>query len=543
MTVFQSKISSNSPAFAQNREDMLALVEKLRALESRAEAVSEKRRPRFEQRGQLTPRDRLKYLLDPGMPFVELFNMASYLVDDKNPDTSLPGASSLAGIGFVNGVRCAVLVSDSGINAGASTIMSADKAIKVLDLALKHKLPLVHLVESAGANLMSYQVEMWAVGGGLFRRLANLSAAGIPTFVVLHGPSTAGGAYLPGLSDYVIGVKKNGMAALAGAALVQAATGEIADPAELGSSEMHASISGLVEYLAEDDAHGLQICRDLISRLDWNKNCDPHPERDIIPPAYDADELAGVVPVDYRKPYDAREVIARLVDGSDFLEFKPGFGAGTVCVQARIFGHAVGIIGNNGPFDPDSAAKATQFFQLCDQLDTPIVFLHNITGYMVGTEYEQKGMIKHGSKMIQAVANVRVPKLSLYIGASFGAGNYGMCGYDYNPDFLFAWPNAKTGVMGGEQAATTMDVVGRAIAKRKGVEMNEQMEQMFQIKKQEIIDLFEPQSDAFYTSGRLLDNGIIDPRDSRKILGFALETCWESRHRSLKPNSFGVARI
>ncbi|PHR56450.1 MAG: acetyl-CoA carboxylase carboxyltransferase subunit [Robiginitomaculum sp.] len=543
MTIFRSKISTGADGFKKNREDMLALIDKLRGLEERAEKFSAKRKPRFEQRGQLLPRDRLKHLLDPGMPFLELFNMASYLVDDTNPDTSLPGASSISGIGFVSGIRCAIMVSDSGINAGASTVMSADKAIKVLDFALKHKLPLIHLVESAGANLMAYQVEQWAVGGGLFNRLGRLSAAGIPTFVVLHGPSTAGGAYLPGMSDYVIGVKKNGMAALAGAALVQAATGEIANPDELGGVEMHATISGLVEYVAEDDAHGLQICRDLVARLDWNKNCETLPSPDVETPLYDIAELAGIVPVDYRKPYDAREVIARLVDGSDFLEFKSGFGVTTVCVQAKIMGHAVGVIGNNGPFDPDSAAKATQFFQLCDQQDLPIVFLHNITGYMVGTEYEQKGMIKHGSKMIQAVSNIRVPKLSLYIGASFGAGNYGMCGYGYDADFLFAWPNAKTGVMGGEQAATTMDVVGRAIAKRKGIEMNDQMEQMFQMKKQEILDVFKPQSDAFYTSGRLLDNGIIDPRDSRKVLGFALETCWESRRRKLHPNSFGVARI
>ncbi|MBL4869507.1 MAG: acyl-CoA carboxylase subunit beta [Robiginitomaculum sp.] len=543
MTIFKSKISVTSDGFKQNREDMLSLVDKMRGLEARAETFSAKRKARFEQRGQLLPRDRLKHLLDPGMPFLELFNMANYLVDEKDPEKSLPGASQITGIGFVSGVRCAIMVSDSGINAGASTSVSADKAIKVMDFALKHKLPLINLVESAGANLMAYEVEMWAIGGGLFSRLAKLSAAGIPTFAVLHGPSTAGGAYLPGMSDYVIGVKKNGMAALAGAALVQAATGEIADAAELGGSEMHATISGLVEYLAEDDAHGLQICRDLIGNLDWNKGCESLPKHDVEQPLYSADEFAGVVPVDYRKPYDVREVLTRLVDGSDFLEFKPDFGAETVCVQAKILGYAVGIIGNNGPFDPESAAKATQFFQLCDQMDMPIVFLNNITGYMVGTQFEQRGMIKHGSKMIQAVTNVRVPKISLYIGASFGAGNYGMCGYAYDADFLFTWPNAKTGVMGGEQAATTMDVVGRAIAKRKGVEITEPLEQIFAMKKQEILDVFEPQSDAFYTSGRLLDNGMIDPRDTRKVIGFALETCWEARSRKVQTNSFGVARI
>lgn len=543
MALFQSRIQTGSDAFQQNREEMLQLVANLREYEARGEALSEKRRPRFEQRGQLTPRERLKRLLDPGMPFVEVFNMANFLVDDANWKTSVPGASQIAGIGFVSGVRCVIHVDDSGINAGAATAMSATKANEVLDLAIKHKLPFVHLVESAGANLMTYQVELWAKGGGMFNKLAKLSAMGVPTLVVLHGPSTAGGAYQPGMSDYVIGVRKNGMAALAGAALTQAATGEVSTDQELGGVDMHASVSGLVEYVAEDDADGILICRDLIRRLDWNRHCEPLPANEFKPPVHDPDEMAGVVPVDYQKAYDAREVMARLVDGSDFIEFKPRFGAATVCVQAGIFGHAVGIIGNNGPLDPDGAAKATQFFQLCDQSDIPIVFLNNITGHMVGVEYEEAGMIKLGAKMIQAVSNVRVPKLSLYIGGSFGAGNYGMCGHAYEPDFLFAWPNATTGVMGGEQAAITMDVVARAGAKRRGIEITEEMEKQMAIQKQAIIDLFDPQSNAFYTSGRMLDQGIIDPRDSRKILGFALETCWEARHRSIHPNSFGVARI
>ncbi|NOX49145.1 MAG: acyl-CoA carboxylase subunit beta [Gammaproteobacteria bacterium] len=543
MALFRSKISTQSETFLKNREDMLGLVTKLREYESRGETLSEKRRPRFQQRGQLTPRERIKRLLDPGMPFVELYNMANFLMDDPDRRTSIPGASAITGIGFINGVRCLVFVDDSGINAGAITTGSIQKTLGLLKIALEQKLPLVHLVESAGANLMQYTVELWAHGGAMFYGLAKLSAAGIPTFVVLHGPSTAGGAYQPGMSDYVIGVKKNGMAALAGVALTQAATGEIADERELGGTEMHASVSGLVEYLAEDDAHGILICRDLIGRLGWNRHCSAAPKDEVQAPVLDPRDLAGVVPVDYKIAYDTREVMARIVDGSDFVEFKPRFGPATVCVQSQIFGHAVGIIGNNGPLDPSGAAKATQFFQLCDQSDMPIVFLNNITGYMVGTEYEQAGMIKLGSKMIQAVSNVRVPKLTLYIGASFGAGNYGMCGYGYEPDFLFAWPNATTGVMGGEQAAITMDVVAHASAKRRGVEITAQMIDKMEVQKQAIIDHFEPQSDAFYTSGRMLDQGIIDPRDTRKILGFALETCWEARKRKLHPNSFGVARI
>jgi len=543
MTEYVSKISNASEAFLKNKKDMTNLVAQLRVYEARAETLSEKRRPRFEKRGQLTPRERLKRLLDPGMPFVELYNMANFLIDDPDMETSIPGASAISGIGFVSGVRCLVMVDDSGINAGAITTGSIQKMLGILKIALDQKLPLIHLVESAGANLMQYTVELWAHGGGMFHGRAKLSAAGIPTIVILHGPSTAGGAYQPGMSDYVIGVKKNGMAALAGAALTQAATGEIADERELGGTEMHASVTGLVEYLAEDDAHGILICRDLVERLDWNKHCASLPQTDIQPPLCDPEELAGVVPVDYKIAYDAREVMARIVDGSDFVEFKPRFGPSTVCVQAKIFGHAVGIIGNNGPLDPNSAAKATHFFQLCDQSDMPIIFLNNITGYMVGTEYEQVGMIKLGAKMIQAVSNVRVPKITLYIGASFGAGNYGMCGYAYEPDFLFAWPNATTGVMGGEQAGTTMDVVARAGAKRREVEITAEMEKQMADQKQKIIDHFEPQSNAFYTSGRMLDQGIIDPRDTRKFLGFALETCWEGRNRKLQPNSFGVARI
>ncbi len=543
MTVFQSRIETTSESYLKNRQEMLDLVAQLREYENRAAVLSDSRKERFEQRGQLTPRERVKRLLDPGMPFVELFNMANFLVDDPNPETSVPGASMITGIGFINGTRCLIYADDSGINAGASTNTSVNKGLAALKVALRQKLPFVHLVESAGANLMQYTVELWANGGGLFHGLAKLSAAGIPTFVVLHGPSTAGGAYQPGMSDYVIGVKNNGMAALAGAALTKAATGEIADERELGGSEMHASVSGLVEYLAEDDADGILICRDLVERLDWNKNAQPLPRKDVDPPIYSPDELAGAVPADYRVAYDCREIMARVVDGSDLLEFKPRFGPATICVQAKIFGHSVGVIGNNGPLDPQGAAKATQFFQLCDQSDMPIIFLNNITGYMVGTEYEQAGMIKLGSKMIQAVSNVRVPKLSLYVGASFGAGNYGMCGHAFEPDFLFSWPNARTGVMGGEQAAKTMDVVARASAARKGQELKPELETKLAAQQKAILDLFESQESAFYTSGRMLDFGIIDPRDTRKILGFLIETTWEACNRKLRPNTFGVARI
>ncbi|MEM9726224.1 MAG: carboxyl transferase domain-containing protein [Pseudomonadota bacterium] len=538
--MFQTKLQRSSEGFQRNRADMLALVERMRELQARAKAASEKRMERFRQRGQLSPRERVAELLDPGMPFLELHNMANYLVEEPDPDKSVPGANSIAGIGFVEGVRCLINASDSGIAAGAATPMSVNKARLCLDMALRHKLPYLQLVESAGANLMTYRVELWAEGGVMFYGLARLSAAGVPTLVVLHGPSTAGGAYQPGMSDYVIGVKHNGMAALAGAALTKAATGEVADERQLGGTEMHASVSGLVEYLAEDDSHGVALAREVLDRLDWNKGVDGAPPAEFEEPRYDPDEIAGLVPVDYRIPYDARELVARLVDGSEFTEFKSRYGPATLCLQARIHGHQVGILANNGPIDPPAAAKCGQFVQICDQADIPLVFLNNITGYMVGTEVEQAGMIKHGSKMIQAVSNARVPKISLYVGASFGAGNYGMCGYAYNPDFLFTWPNAQTGVMAGESAAGTMAEVARGVAARKGVDLPEEA---VAEQSRQLTEMFDRQHTAFYTSGRCLDHGMIDPRDSRKVIGFCLSTCWEAKRRRVQPNAFGVARL
>ena len=540
MSHFQSNVRPDSAQFDANAVDMRALIDRLRELESRAVARSNKRRPVFEKRGQIPPHERIARLLDPGMPFLRLHTLTNYLVEDEDPETSLPGGSIIAGIGFVSGARCLIWADDSGISAGAMTAMSTPMMLSIQDIALRQKLPVIHLVESAGANLMNFTVENWINAGGIFRNLARLSAAGIPTMVVLHGPSTAGGAYMPGMSDYVIGVKNNGLAALAGAALVKAATGEDADERALGGSEMHAQISGLVEYLAEDDAHALSLARDVIGRLNWNARGAPVKRLPYEEPKYAADDLLGIVPTDYKVPFDIREVVARVVDGSSFDEFKPRYGPGTVCMQASIMGMACGIVGNNAPIDPDGATKAAQFFQLCDQSDLPIIFLQNTTGYIVGTQSEQAGMIKHGSKMIQAVTNVRVPKITLYISASFGAGNYGMCGYAYEPDFLFAWPNASTNLMGGEQAAGTMRQVMEAAARRRGEDVDEAA---LDKRKEEILAHFLKQESAFYSAGRLLTHGVIDPRDTRRVLGFCLETCLESRARTLKPNSFGVARL
>ncbi len=539
MPVFETRLDIRSKKFEKNRNDNLELIERLRELEQRAETISDKRRPVFEKRGQLTPRERLQHLLDPGMPFLRLHSLTNYLVEDPDPESSIPGGSVILGIGFINGVRSMIWVDDSGIRAGTATRAGWDASAKIQELALRHKLPLIHLVESAGVNLMDYEVELWADAGKLFRNLARLSAAGVPTVVVLHGPSTAGGAYMPGMSDYVIGIKKNGLAALGGAALVRAATGEIADERELGGSEMHAQRTGLVEYLADDDAHGIGIARDVISRLGWNRNSLGTNRVSYASPIYDEEEILGLVPTDYTDPYDVREVIARVVDDSDFTEFGAGHGPSTICVHSSILGIKCAIIGNNGPFDVEGANKCTHFLQLCDQADLPIIFLNNITGYMVGTQYEQAGMVKHGSKMIQAVTNVRVPRITLYIGASFGAGNYGMSGYAYEPDFLFSWPNASTGVMGGEQAAKTMRHVAEVAAERRGEEFDQKS---LELQENTIKEIFGKQQSAFYTSGRNLDHGVIDPRDTRRVLGFALETCIEARGRRLSPNTFGVAR-
>ncbi len=540
MTPFRSKLRTDTPEFAQNRSGMLALVDQVRSLERRAADLSEKRKPRFRERNQLTPRERINHLLDPGMPYLELMSLANYLVEDGNCATSIPGASLMTGIGYVNGVRCMIWGDDSGIKAGAMTATSLPKCLRAMDLARRHKLPLIHMVESAGANLMAYRVAGWARGGALFYNLARLSAEGIPTLALLHGPSTAGGAYMPGLSDTVIGVKDSGLAALGGAALVRAATGEVARDEDLGGALMHASVSGLVEYLAETDTHALQLAREVVGRLGWNENCPRAPSRDFAEPLHDIDQIAGLVPLDYRHAYDVREVVARLVDGSEFTEFKSRYGPSTVCLTTSVHGHPCAMIGNNGPIDPNGATKAGHFLQSCEKANLPVVFLNNTTGYMVGTEYEQAGMIKHGSKMIQAVSNLTVPKITFYLGASFGAGNYGMCGLAYDPDFLFTWPNAQTGVMGGEQAAKTMTQVMTQAAERRGLPVDEEA---LRAQESKLIEHFDAQADAFTTSGQCLDDGVIDPRETRKVLAFALDTCWEARQRQLRPNSFGIARL
>ncbi len=540
MTVFNSKINASSESFQKNRADMLALVEKLQGLNARGVAISARRNERFAARGQLPPRERLARLLDPGMPFLEIGNLAGYLVDTSDEEKSIPGSTVISGIGFVNGVRSVIVVDDSGIQAGALTFGGGYRIVRSENIALQQKLPFIHLVESAGGDLMNYTVESFISGGHLFGNLAKLSAAGIPVISILHGSSTAGGAYMPGLSDYVIAVKNNGRAFLAGPPLLKAATGEIATEEELGGAQMHATTSGLAEYLAENDGQAINMAREVVRRLDWNKDCDMGQRRSFQEPIYDADEIAGVIPCDYRTPYDMRELVARVVDGSDFTDFKPRYGASTVCLHADVMGMACGIVGNNGSIDPDGATKCGQFLQLCDQANLPVIFLQNTTGYIVGTKSEQGGMIKHGSKMIQAMTNLEVPRITLMTGASYGAGNYGMCGRAFDPDFLYTFPNASTGVMGGEQAAKTMSMVMRGKAAAADVAVDEEA---LAHQEAQLTHIFDSQANAFVTSGRTLDDGMIDPRYTRQTLGLLLETVQEKRNRSVRPNNFGIARL
>jgi len=539
MTIIESRLSTGSEDFVRNRDGMLALVERIRGIERRVRDASAASRERFAKRGQLLPRERLALLLDAGTPFLELSTLAGYCMDTPDPDKSIPGAGVISGIGFISGVRCMISASDAGIDAGALQPMGLDKQLRMQEMALENKLPFVQLVESAGANLMAYRVEEFVRGGKLFRNLAKLSAAGLPVLTVTHGSSTAGGAYQTGLADYIIMVRGRSRAFLAGPPLLKAATGEIASEEDLGGAEMHTGISGLGDYLAEDDRDALRIARQVMANIDWNGRLAVEPTRSFKPPRVDAEELLGIMAMDHKRPVDMREVIARIVDDSEFLEFGDRYGSATVCGNAHIEGRPVGIVTNNGPIDVAGANKATHFIQVCCQARTPILYLNNTTGFMVGRAFEEAGMIKHGSKMIQAVANATVPQITLYCGASFGAGNYGMCGRGFEPRFCFSWPNAKTAVMGGEQAAKTMSIVQEAAAERKGVPVDRAKLDALEAK---IIENFDRQMSVFTTSARLLDDGVIDPRQTRAVLANVLAICRDSEHRKPQKMQFAVAR-
>ena len=536
--LFESRWNAASAEAQQRREAMLARLSMGQALEQRAADASARALPLFEKRGQLLPRQRVALLLDPGTPWLPLCPLAGYGLDTPDLAKSVPGGGVIIGIGWISGTRCVIAANDAGIDAGAMQRMGGEKLWRAQEVALQNKLPFVFLVESAGANLMKYRVEGFVRGGTLFRNLARMSAAGIPIITVQHGSGTAGGAYMPGLSDVVIMVRGRSRAFLAGPPLLKAATGEIATEEELGGAEMHTSTSGLGEYLAEDDRHAIGIARQVVAGLAWQPMREPGQGQTALP----AEDLLAIMSTDGRTPVDMHEVMARLVDDAGLLDFKPLYGAATLCVQGRIAGHTVGFISNNGPIDVAGANKATHFIEWMCKLGQPIIYLQNTTGYIVGKDSEQAGMIKHGAKMIQAVSNAGnfVPQITVQCGASFGAGNYGMCGRAYEPRFLFTWPNARTAVMGGEQAAGTMRMVAEGTAARKGLAVDEAA---LQAQSEKIIHNFESQADAFYTSGQMLDDGVIDPRDTRAVLAQCLDMCADARQRELVPLQFGIQRM
>ncbi len=536
MPILHTAINVKSAAFASNAARMEELLGQVQRLEQMVISESQSKREKFEKRGQLLPRERVARLLDRDSSFLELSRLAGLNMHDDDGKKAVLGGGSVVGIGTVAGKRCLISASDSAVKGGTVAPMGLRKALRAQEIAAKCKLPVIYLVESGGANLL-YQSEIFIEGGRSFANQARLSAAGIPQISIVHGSSTAGGAYLPGLSDYVVLVRGRSNIFLAGPPLVKAAMGEDCTEEELGGAETHARVTGLGEYVGENDAHAIALARELLDKLQW----DQVPVGPCFkPPRQDPHELLGIVPAQEREPYDVREVIVRLVDDSDFLEFKAEYGVETLCGHARIEGRLVGLVGNNGPIQPAGSTKAAQFIQLCDQSGTPLVFLQNTTGYMVGSVAERGGAIKHGSKMIQAVANARVPKFTFVLGGSYGAGNYGMCGRGFDPTFIFAWPTARTAVMGGAQAAKVMDIVNRAKLGRSGLEANEAA---LNAMSDGLRARLDKESTALFGTARLWDDGIIDPRDTRRILAMCLAMTAEAEARNLRPNTFGVARF
>lgn len=536
MPVLKSKVDPSSAEFAANARVMQQSVDEMRRLERVVLDKEQSAAPKFRKLGQLLPRERIELLLDRGTPFLELMSLAGYGMHDDS-DGTMAGGGTIAGIGHVSGVRCLVGASNAAIKGGTIAPAGVEKSLRLHEIGLENKLPSISLTQSGGANL-NYASEVFVPGGRSFANQARKSAAGIPQITVVHGSSTAGGAYQPGLSDYVVVVRKQAKMFLAGPPLLLAATGEVATEEELGGAELHACDVGTADYLAEDDADGLRLARQIMAQLPWPR-CAPTTAT-FLPPRYSPDDLLGVVPSDPKVPYDVREILARIADDSEYADFKHEFDPHTVCGHIAIHGHRVGIIGNNGPITPQGAVKAAQFIQLCDQVGTPLLFIHNTTGFLVGTEAERGGIIKHGSKLIQAVANARVPKISVVVGGSYGAGNYAMCGRGFDPRFIFAWPNSRTAVMGPEQAGKVLRIVTEQRNKAMGVESDPQMldglEAMVRGK-------LEAESTAFYGTARLWDDGLIDPRDTRSVLAIVLGVCKDAEGLTLRPNTFGVARL
>jgi len=513
MSVLKTAIDPSTPEYQANREALLAKLAELDTEHAKAVAGGgAKYVTRHHERGKLLARERIELLLDPGAPFLELSPLAAWGSDFA------VGASVVTGVGVVSGVECMISASDPTVRGGASNPWTLKKTLRAHEIALQNRLPVIGLVESGGADLPT-QKEIFIPGGQIFRDLTRLSAAGIPTIALVFGNSTAGGAYVPGMSDFVVMVAERAKVFLAGPPLVKMATGEESDDESLGGAEMHARQSGLADYFALDEQDAIRIGRQIVRGLNWRKQGQA-PTADPRPPRFDEDELLGIVPTDLKTPFDPREVIARIVDGSEFDEFKPLYGSSLVTGWAALHGYPIGILANaRGVLFSEEAQKAAQFIQLANRARTPLLFLQNTTGYMVGSQYEQAGIIKHGALMINAVSNSTVPHLTVTMGASYGAGNYGMCGRAYGPRFLFTWPSAKSAVMGPAQLAGVLSIVARQAAEARGQAYDEAGDTQMRAYVEAQI---EEQSLAPFLSGMLYDDGVIDPRDTRTVLGIAL---------------------
>jgi acetyl-CoA carboxylase carboxyltransferase component len=531
MTVLHSALDPASPEYSEAASALTAKLDELNTeLDRTLAGGGAKYVERHYARGKLTARERIELLVDEDSPFLELCPLAAWGSDFQ------VGASVVVGIGVVTGVECMIVANDPTVRGGTSNPWTLRKILRANHIAFKNRLPMVSLVESGGADLPT-QKEIFIPGGQMFRDLTQLSAAGIPTIALVFGNSTAGGAYVPGMSDHVVMIKERSKVFLGGPPLVKMATGEESDDESLGGAEMHARVSGLADYFAVDELDALRIGRRIVARLNWTKH-GPAPGP-VVEPRYDAQELIGIVPPDLRIPFDPREVIARVVDGSQFDEFKPLYGSSLVTGWARLHGYPLGILANaRGVLFSEESQKATQFIQLANRSNTPLLFLHNTTGYMVGKAYEEGGMIKHGAMMINAVSNSTVPHLSLVIGASYGAGDYGMCGRAYDPRFLFTWPSAKSAVMGGAQLAGVISIVSRAAAEARGQQVDEEADAA---QRAAIEAQIEAESLPMFLSGRLYDDGVIDPRDTRTVLGMCLSAIANGPIEGT--SNFGVYRM
>jgi len=529
--VLRSKVDPKDEDYRDNRDKNLADLEVLSAAFAKArQGGGEKYTTRHKARGKLLARERIEMLLDRDSWFLEIGSHDGHLMNGE-----VSGASVVGGVGLVSGVECLVTASDATVKGGAVTPISLVKSGRLAEVAGQNHLPAISLIESAGADLPN-QSKIFVPGGAGFKDLTRRSKARLPTICVVFGSSTAGGAYLPGMSDYVVMVKERAQVYLAGPPLVKMATGEESSHEELGGAEMHSTVSGVSDYLAADEVDAIRIAREVVAHFDWKKGGAPTP-RPVDEPVYDADELLGIASNDIRVPYDSREVIARIVDGSRFSEFKAGYGKTLVTGWAHIHGYPVGILANNGILFSDSAEKGAQFIQLCNQVDCPLLYLQNITGFMVGKKYEQEGIIRAGAKMINAVSNSTVPAITIMTGASYGAGNYAMSGRAYEPRFLFTWPNHRIAVMGGKQLAGVLDIIQREAAAKKGREVDEQK---LSVMQQMIEGQIDAESQALFATARVWDDGVIDPRDTRTVVALSLSAAYNREVRGT--NEWGVFR-